>query len=352
MSKEAAADIVAIVNKALKKDVLKLGSDDAFKTSMIPTGMLPIDILLGGGIPRGRMVTLYGSFSTGKSLIGLKAIRECQRLGGTAALVDTEHVYDEEWAKRLGIDTEALVLLDYENETGEAALDAAEALIRTRQIDLLVFDSISAAVPIQEHDSSNDDQKPALLARLMSKALRKLTAANRDTAVLFVSQTRTNIGITFGTKDTVAGGNATGFYSSMMVRLSKRGNVTRDVKAHTGVEWTTAKEIVQQVYHADLTKSKLNKPHRQISFIWDLTVADVDTLAFVFAQGLEHGFITQKGSWWVYESVDSNGEVLEVKAQGADKFKAALIEQGLVDTLVSRVTEIHGLDNIYSGDIA
>jgi recombination protein RecA len=309
-------DLQQAVNKAMGHDVLLRGSDPKFVVKYLRTGVLPFDILLQGGLPRGRFSMITGDWSTLKSYFGLCAIRETQLQGGIASLIDTEHAFDPDWAASVGVNVDDLLLQYPEN--GEQAIDTAETLIRSNEVDLIVIDSVAATLPQQEQEKRlyKENIQPGRQAALMSAASRRMTTANSGkTAVLWVNQLRENIGMTFGPREKAPGGRALPFYSSYILEVKKVGKITRDTRMYTGEKWQTGKEQIGQKFRIELSKSKLNKPYRDIWFDWSLEEGEVDIISFLFAQGLEHGLITAKGASYVYGNV---------KAVGKDKFKAAL----------------------------
>jgi recombination protein RecA len=296
------------VNRFLGTEALVMGSSEHLVVDYISTGLLPIDVLFGGGLPRGRYVELTGSYSTLKSYIGLTTVREIQQAGGVAAIIDTEHTYDPQWAASVGVNTNDLLLWpnmkDRDTHTGEEAVDVAEVLIRN-DCDLIVFDSIAATLPQAEAERRlhKEAQQMARQAALMSKAFRKLTAANSRTAVLFINQMRDQVGVTFGPTERAPGGRAAGFYASLRVNIRPAGKVTRDVRMFTGEKYQTAKEMVAQTYRAIVEKSKLNKPWREIYFDWNLERNQVDVEKFLFTQGVDLGLVTNKGNSWLCGNV-------------------------------------------------
>jgi recombination protein RecA len=340
-AKKTARQLMDEVNAAMGGKALRPASDKSLVVKYLPTGMLPFDILLQGGFPKGRVTMVHGDWSTLKSLLGLCAIAETQRNGGTAALIDTEHAFDPEWAEKIGVNnSELLVWPDREDDdehTGEEAVDTAQVLT-ANGCDFIVFDSIAAALPQAESNKrlKNESIQPGRLASLMSAAMRRLTAVNNGTAFLFVNQTRLNIGVTFGSNEALPGGKAVPFYSSYILSIKKTGKVNRDARTFNGEKWVPVKEQVGQVYKAELIKSKLNKPFREIWFTWDLTTGEIDMPAFLIAQGLEHGIITLKGNTW---------EGVGLKAVGREKFKALLASNAeALASLEISVREFHGLD--------
>lgn len=315
-----AQDLLKAVNAALKSDVIKMGSDESFKVTHIPTDILPIDMLFHGGLPRGRFVHCTGNWSTLKSYIGLKACARVQRDGGIAAIIDTEHAFDPEWAQTIGVNVDDLIV--QHPATGELAVDAAEALIRGGA-DLIVFDSVAATLPQQEQAKRMHDEsvQPARLAALMSLACRKLTAANSKTAILWINQLRTQIGVTFGNPEIAPGGRALPYYASLSVNIRKAGKVTREDRMWDGDKWTTSKTQVGQKFRAVIEKSKLSRPYAEVNFVWDLEKGGVDDIGFLIAQGLERGWITQPNNvTWQYKDTKINGKA---------KFRSWLTENPL-----------------------
>jgi len=310
-----AKNLMAEINSLLKGDVLKLASDDSLVVEYLPTGVLPIDILLQGGLPRGRFIEIYGDYSTLKSYVGLSAIANTQKKGGVCAIIDTEHSFDPSWAKSIGVNLDELIV--QHPETGELAMDTAEALIRGN-CDLIIF-----------------SMQPARLASLMSQAMRKLTAANSRTAMMWINQTRLNVGITFGNPEAIPGGKAMPYYASYRINMKKVGKVTNDTQSWDGEKWVASKEQVGQKFKAIVEKSKLSKPFRDIYFTWDFTTGGLDEAGFLIAMGLEEGFITQEGKSWIYE---------DTKVVGRENFKKKVMEDPtLMEALKTRVMELHSL---------
>ncbi len=301
-----AKELMAEINATLKGPVLKMGSDLDLKVEYLPTSVLPIDILLQGGIPRGRFVEFYGDYSTLKSYVGLKAIATTQASGGVCALIDTEHSYDPGWAATLGVDTDTLII--QQPETGELAMDTAEALIRGK-CDLIIFDSIAATLPQTERNKRLHDEsvQPARQAQLMSLAMRKLTAANSKTAMVWINQTRLNVGVTFGNPESLPGGRAMPYYASYRINMKKVGKVTRDVQTWDGEKMVATKEQIGQKFKAVVEKSKLSKPFRDVYFTWDYETGEIDEVGFLIALGLESGVITQNGAAWAFDGTTTRG---------------------------------------------
>jgi recombination protein RecA len=295
-------NLMTEVNKLLGQDAVIMGSDPRLSVQYIPTGVIPIDVLLKGGLPRGRWTEFYGDFSTLKSYIAYRALASTQH-SGVGGLVDTEHAYDPGWFQSLGGKPSDLVI--QRPNTGEDAVAAIEFLVR-QGIDLIVWDSIAATLPKDEaaKDPRNTSQ-PARLAALMSAALRRLNAANKRTAVLALNQTRTNVGIVFGPSESIPGGRALPFYASYRVSLRKAGKITRDVRTWDGDKYITVKERIGIKVRAQLEKSKLNAPDREAWMVYMLKDGTLDDIGFLMAQGLEHGYLerNKKGSWrWTDDS--------------------------------------------------
>lgn len=290
-------DLMKQINKAMGEGTVRLASDPDLQVTYLPTGILPIDVLLEGGLPRGRFTEIFGDYSTLKSYVGLCAIAETQAMGGACALVDTEHAFDPDWAISLGVDVDDLI---YQTPiTGELAVDVTEALIR-QGVHLVVWDSVAATLPQAERDKRAHDEKlqPARLAALMSQAMRKLTAANSKTAILMINQTRINVGQMFGSNEAVPGGKALPFYASYRMALRKSTRLTRTVKVWDGDKNVNVKETYGQKIRATVEKSKLNRPHRDAYFIFNLDRGEVDEASFMVAYGLEHGLVEKDGNTW------------------------------------------------------
>jgi recombination protein RecA len=303
-----AQELMKSVNSALGTTALKLASDPSHKVQFLPTGLLPVDILFAGGLARGRFYLLVGDYSTLKSLIGLEAIAETQKNGGVCALIDTERAFDPGWAASLGVNVDELIIWPPRDDpdapvTGEMAIDTAEALTRAG-VDLIVFDSIAATLPQTEQNRRlhDESQQMARLAALMSKAMRKLTAANSKTAYLWINQYRINVGVTFGNPNTITGGKAQLYFASMIIEAKKVGKITRDAKKFDGEKWKTVKEQIGQKYQLTATKSKLSKPFSDIFFDWDLTTGQIDMPSFVVAQCMDFGIVKVSGNTMSYKN--------------------------------------------------
>lgn len=273
--------------------------------------------------------------STLKSYLALNTIAQVQQSGGMAALIDTEHVYDKDWAVYLGVKDDDLLLV--QPETGEEGIDTMELMIRN-QVDFICLDSVAATLPQQEAGKrlSKEPVQPARLAALMSLAFRKLTAVNSRTGLLLINQLREQVGVTFGPTERAPGGRATGFYASMRVNCRKAGKVTRDV--HTaGYDGTIkTKEQIGQTYRMTVEKSKLNRPWRELLFDWSLEYNEIDKGKFLMLQGLDLGLVQRKGTTtWL-----CNG----ASVQGKDNFLARVREDAeMQNFLEMEVRKHHGL---------
>ncbi|WP_030904093.1 recombinase RecA [Streptosporangium amethystogenes] len=272
-----------------KGSIMRLGDETRAPIEVVPTGSIALDVALGiGGFPRGRIVEVYGPESSGKTTVALHAVANAQRGGGIAAFIDAEHALDPEYAQKLGVDTDALLVS--QPDTGEQALEIADMLIRSGAVDLLVIDSVAALVPKAEIEGEMGDSHVGLQARLMSQALRKVAGAlnNTGTTAIFINQLREKIGVMFGSPETTTGGKALKFYAS--VRLDIR-------RIETLKDGT---EAVGNRTRVKVVKNKMAPPFR---------VADFDILYGVgisregglIDMGVEHGFVRKSGAWYTYE---------------------------------------------------
>lgn len=312
-----------------------LGSDPSLAVDVWPTGSTPFDVVLGGGIPKGRSIELFGGFSVLKSYLCLVAIGSVQQRGGTAALIDTEHVYDPDWAVSLGVDPDTLIV--QHPETAEDAVTMGTTLIKNG-IDLLVWDSVAASFPKAYAEAKpGEDEQPARLAALMSKGMARMTAANKHTALIFTNQTRTNIGMSFGPKESTPGGKALPFYASMRIRLTRAGRVVEDDTTFDGEKMIKTKRTTKLKIKAEVEKSKLNKPFRELWFVFDLADQTIDDVGFLMAQGIENGFIVEesKARW----SIPS---VMEGTVHGMPKLRKFIDEDEEVqEWLREKTMETH-----------
>jgi recombination protein RecA len=272
-----------------KGSVMRLGDEGRAPVDVIPTGAIGLDIALGiGGLPRGRVVEVYGPESSGKTTVALHAVASDQRLGGIAAFIDAEHALDPDYAQRLGVDTDALLVS--QPDTGEQALEIADMLVRSGALDILVIDSVAALVPRAEIEGEMGDSHVGLQARLMSQALRKMTGAlsASGTTMIFINQLREKIGVMFGSPETTTGGRALKFYSSIRLDV-RRIETLKDGTAMVGSR--TRVKVV---------KNKMAPPFRQAEF--DILYGEgISREGGLIDMGVEHGFVRKAGAWYTYE---------------------------------------------------
>ncbi|KRE43415.1 recombinase RecA [Knoellia sp. Soil729] len=272
-----------------KGAIMRLGDDVRAPIEVIPTGSIALDVALGiGGLPRGRVVEIYGPESSGKTTVALHAVASAQRAGGIAAFIDAEHALDPEYAAKLGVDTDNLLVS--QPDTGEQALEIADMLIRSGALDIIVIDSVAALVPRAEIEGEMGDSHVGLQARLMSQALRKITGAlsNTGTTAIFINQLREKIGVMFGSPETTTGGKALKFYAS--VRL----DVRRIETLKDGTEPVGNRTRIKVV------KNKVAPPFKQAEF--DILYGQgISREGGLIDMGVEHGFVRKAGAWYTYE---------------------------------------------------
>ena len=272
-----------------KGAVMRLGDQVRAPIAVIPTGAISLDIALGiGGLPRGRVVEIYGPESSGKTTVALHAVANAQRAGGIAAFIDAEHALDPEYAQKLGVDTDGLLVS--QPDSGEQALEIADMLIRSGALDVIVIDSVAALVPRAEIEGEMGDAHVGLQARLMSQALRKLTGAlsNSGTTAIFINQLREKIGVMFGSPETTSGGRALKFYSS--VRL----DVRRIESLKDGTDFVGNRTRVKVV------KNKVAPPFKQAEF--DIMYGQgISREGGLIDVGVETGFVRKSGAWYTYD---------------------------------------------------
>ncbi|MGD1894078.1 MAG: recombinase RecA [Cyclobacteriaceae bacterium] len=290
-----------------KGTVMKLSDERVEDIPAIPTGSLGLDIALGvGGVPRGRVVEIYGPESSGKTTLAMHCIAEAQKAGGIAAIVDAEHAFDRSYAQKLGIDTENLLISQPDN--GEQALEIAEHLIRSGAIDIIVIDSVAALVPRGELEGEMGDSKMGLQARLMSQALRKLTGAINKTkcTCIFINQLREKIGVMFGNPETTTGGNALKFYASVRLDIRRIGQIKEGADNVTGNR--TRVKVV---------KNKVAPPFKVVEF--DIMYGEgISKVGEILDLGVEMEIVKKSGSWFSYEN--------EKLGQGRDAVKRILLD--------------------------
>ena len=324
--REKALDIaVSQIEKQFGKgSVMRLGERAATPIEVIPTGSIALDVALGiGGLPRGRVVEIYGPESSGKTTVALHAVANAQAAGGVAAFIDAEHALDPEYARALGVDTDALLVS--QPDTGEQALEIADMLVRSGALDVIVIDSVAALVPRAEIEGEMGDSHVGLQARLMSQALRKITGAlnNSGTTAIFINQLREKIGVMFGSPETTTGGRALKFYAS--VRL----DVRRIETLKDGTDAVGSRTRVKVV------KNKVAPPFKQAEFdiIYGVGISREGGL---IDMGVDNGIVRKSGAWYTYE-----GDQL---GQGKENARAFLRDNpDLADEIEKRIKEKLGI---------
>jgi recombination protein RecA len=288
-SKALNAAISQIEKQFGKGSIMRLGSEGIVEVPVISTGSIGLDIALGvGGFPRGRVIEIYGPESSGKTTLALNSVAQAQKAGGAAAFIDAEHALDVSYAGRLGVDTAELLIS--QPDTGEQALEVAETLVRSGALDIVVIDSVAALVPRAEIEGEMGDSLPGLQARLMSQALRKLTAAisKSQTTVIFINQIRMKIGVMFGNPETTAGGNALKFYASVRLDIRRIENIK------------SAQESVGNRVRVKVVKNKVAPPFKQAEF--DIYFNEgISRAGELVDLGVAKGIIDKAGAWYSYD---------------------------------------------------
>ena len=318
-TKALAAALAQIEKQFGKGSIMKMGDGSVVNDiQVVSTGSLGLDIALGiGGLPRGRVVEIYGPESSGKTTLTLQVIAEMQKLGGTAAFIDAEHALDPTYAQKLGVNLDELLIS--QPDTGEQALEIADMLVRSASVDVVVIDSVAALVPKAEIEGEMGDSLPGLQARLMSQALRKLTANfNRtNTLVIFINQIRMKIGVMFGSPETTTGGNALKFYASVRLDIRRIGGIKK------------GDEVVGNETRVKVVKNKVAPPFREA--IFDILYGEgTSREGEIVELGVAHKLVEKSGSWYAYngekigQGKDNAREFLKANPQIAEEIEAKI----------------------------
>ena len=326
-SKALAAALSQIEKQFGKGSVMRLGDHDVMRDiQAVSTGSLGLDIALGiGGLPRGRVVEIYGPESSGKTTLTLQVIAEMQKIGGTAAFIDAEHALDPSYAKKLGVDVDNLLIS--QPDTGEQALEIADMLVRSGSVDVVVIDSVAALTPKAEIEGEMGDQLPGLQARLMSQALRKLTAniKRTNTLVIFINQIRMKIGVMFGSPETTTGGNALKFYASVRLDIRRIGVIKK------------GDEIIGNETKVKVVKNKVSPPFKE-AFFDILYGQGISREGEIVELGVNHKFVDKSGAWYAY-----NGEKI---GQGKDNAREYLKEHpAIAHEIEAKIRAAIGVNN-------
>ncbi len=316
-SKALSAALSQIEKQFGKGSIMRLGESDIAKDiEVVSTGSLGLDIALGiGGLPRGRVVEIYGPESSGKTTLTLSVIAQMQKLGGTAAFIDAEHALDPQYAAKLGVKVEDLLISQPDN--GEQALEIADMLVRSGSVDVVVIDSVAALVPRAEIEGEMGEPQMGLQARLMSQALRKLTAniKRSNTTVIFINQIRMKIGVMFGNPETTTGGNALKFYASVRIDIRRIGAIKK------------GEEVIGSETRAKVVKNKVAPPFRQAEF--DILYGEgISREGEIIELGVLHKFIEKSGAWYSYgkdrigQGKDNTREYLKEHPAMAEEIEA------------------------------
>ena len=300
--------------------IMKLGDDSVEEVAVIPTGSIALNAALGvGGYPRGRVIEIYGPESSGKTTLAIHAIAEAQKAGGIAAIIDAEHAFDRFYAEKLGVDVENLWIS--QPDSGEQALEIADQLIRSSAVDIVVIDSVAALTPKAELEGDMGDSKMGLQARLMSQALRKLTAtiSKTNTTCIFINQLRDKIGVMFGNPETTTGGNALKFYASVRLDI-RRVSQLKD-----------GDEVIGNQTRVKVVKHKVAPPFRKVEF--DIMFGEgISRAGEIIDLGVDKGIIKKSGSWFSYgdtklgQGRDAAKKCIEDNPELADELEAAIME--------------------------
>ncbi|MER0214862.1 MAG: recombinase RecA [Nitrosomonas sp.] len=289
-SKALDAALAQIEKQFGKGSIMRLGANDvAYDIQVVSTGSLGLDIALGvGGLPRGRIIEIYGPESSGKTTLTLQVIAEMQKMGGTAAFIDAEHALDPQYAQKIGVNVKELLISQPDN--GEQALEIADMLVRSGSVDIIVVDSVAALTPRAEIEGDMGDPQMGLQARLMSQALRKLTAniKRSNTMVIFINQIRMKIGVMFGNPETTTGGNALKFYASVRLDIRRTGSIKK------------GEETIGNETRVKVVKNKVAPPFKQADF--DILYGEgISRESEIIELGVLHKLIDKSGAWYAYQ---------------------------------------------------
>ncbi|MBR7954555.1 recombinase RecA [Burkholderia cenocepacia] len=330
-SKALAAALAQIEKQFGKGSIMRMGDGEATENiQVVSTGSLGLDIALGvGGLPRGRVVEIYGPESSGKTTLTLQVIAELQKIGGTAAFIDAEHALDVQYASKLGVNVPELLIS--QPDTGEQALEITDALVRSGSIDMIVIDSVAALVPKAEIEGEMGDSLPGLQARLMSQALRKLTGTIKRTncLVIFINQIRMKIGVMFGNPETTTGGNALKFYSSVRLDIRRIGSIKKN------------DEVIGNETRVKVVKNKVSPPFREA--IFDILYGEgISRQGEIIDLGVQAKIVDKAGAWYSY-----NGEKI---GQGKDNAREFLRENPeIAREIENRIRESLGVVSMPDG---
>ncbi|MEO3689978.1 recombinase RecA [Roseateles paludis] len=331
-AKALQAALAQIEKQFGKGSIMRLGEGEVIEDiQVVSTGSLGLDIALGiGGLPRGRVIEIYGPESSGKTTLTLQVIAEMQKIGGTCAFIDAEHALDVQYAQKLGVNLQDMLIS--QPDTGEQALEIVDALVRSGSVDLVVIDSVAALTPKAEIEGEMGDQLPGLQARLMSQALRKLTATIKKTncTVIFINQIRMKIGVMFGSPETTTGGNALKFYSSVRLDIRRIGSIKK------------GEEVIGSETKVKVVKNKVSPPFKTAEF--DILYGEgISREGEIVDMGVVHKIVDKSGAWYAYQ-----GEKI---GQGKDNAREFLRENpDIAREIENRIREAVGVVAIGGGD--
>lgn len=315
--------------------IMRLGEAKKVNVATVSSGSISLDLALGGGMPKGRVIEIYGPESSGKTTMALHTVAEFQKSGGQAAFVDAEHALDPEYAAKIGVDVDNLLIS--QPDTGEQALEIVETLVRSGAVDVIVIDSVAALTPRAEIEGAMGDSLPGLQARLMSQALRKLTAIahKSGTTLIFLNQIRYKIGVMFGNPETTSGGNALKFYASVRLDIRRTGKIEHG----TGDD----KKIIGNATRVKVVKNKIAPPFRQAEFEIRYNVG-IDKVSDLISTGVKFNVIKKAGAFY-----DIEGQ----KYQGLEKSRQALLaDHKLFENLDKKVRAAVSGTNLDTGEVA